>query len=415
MTSLFSAPRRSMPRFGEFVALIAVMMGLTALSIDNLLPAFPAIQAAFQIADANQLQLLVYVYMLGFGVMQLAYGPISDVIGRRPTLMVGLAVYAVGCLLAALAPSFQVLLIARIVQGMGVAAARVLAIAIVRDCYEGREMARVMSLTFAVFIIVPVFAPAVGSATLLIGNWHFLFASMLALGIVVAIWFGLRMPETLHPQYRLPLSARRIAEGMRLTVTTRVSIGYATAVGLMFGSLMAYVGSAQQIFETEVYGLGPLFPVAFGVIAAVMGVASIVNSRLVRRLGMRRLSHAGILGYVVVSLIQVLVALAFEGRPPLLLFGLILASNQFLASLTLSNFNAMAMEPLGAIAGTASSFIGFYTTLVGALLGLTVGQAFDGTVMPLGVGYLCFSVLAVLVVLWTEKGRLFQPHNKDPS
>ena len=202
---------------------------------------------------------------------------------------------------------------------------------------------------------------------------------------------------------------------MRLTVTTRVSIGYATAVGLMFGSLMAYVGSAQQIFETEVYGLGPLFPVAFGVIAAVMGVASIVNSRLVRRLGMRRLSHAGILGYVVVSLIQVLVALAFEGRPPLLLFGLILASNQFLASLTLSNFNAMAMEPLGAIAGTASSFIGFYTTLVGALLGLTVGQAFDGTVMPLGVGYLCFSVLAVLVVLWTEKGRLFQPHNKDPS
>jgi DHA1 family bicyclomycin/chloramphenicol resistance-like MFS transporter len=404
-----------MLQFREFVALIAVMMGLTALSIDNLLPAFPAIQAAFGIADANELQLLVYVYMLGFGVMQLAYGPISDVIGRRPTLMVGLAVYAAGCLLAALAPSFQVLLVARIVQGMGVAAARVLAIAIVRDCYEGREMARVMSLTFAVFIIVPVFAPAIGSATLLLGNWHFLFASMLALGIVVATWFGLRMPETLHPEYRLPLSARRIAQGMRRTVTTRVSIGYATAVGLMFGSLMAYVGSAQQIFETEVYRLGPLFPVAFGIIAAVMGIAAIVNSRLVRRLGMRRLSHGGILGYLVVSVLQVVFALVYDGRPPLLLFGLVLAGNQFLASLTLSNFNAMAMEPLGAIAGTASSFIGFYTTLVGALLGLMVGQAFDGTVLPLGIGYLCFSILAVLVVLWTEKGRLFQPQNKAPA
>jgi DHA1 family bicyclomycin/chloramphenicol resistance-like MFS transporter len=298
---------------------------------------------------------------------------------------------------------------------MGVAAARVLAVAIVRDCYEGREMARVMSLTFAVFIIVPVFAPAIGSATLLIGNWHFLFTSMLALAVVLAVWFGLRMPETLHPEYRLPLSAGRIFEGVRLTVTTRASIGYSTAVGLMFACLMGYVGSAQQIFETDVYALGPLFPVAFGLIAAVMGVASIVNSRLVRRLGMRRLSHAGVLGYLAVSVVQVAVALAYDGRPPLLLFGLILASNQFLASLTLSNFNAMAMEPLGAVAGTASSFTGFYTTLIGALLGLLVGQAFDGTVLPLGIGYVCFSVLTVLVVLWTEKGRLFRPHHKDPA
>jgi MFS transporter, DHA1 family, multidrug resistance protein len=415
MTNPVPSATRVMPRFGEFVALIALMMGLTALSIDNLLPAFPSIQASFAIADPNQLQLLVYVYMLGFGVMQLVYGPISDVVGRRPTLMIGLAIYAVGCLLAALAPSFQVLLIARIVQGMGVAAARVLAIAIVRDCYEGREMARVMSLTFAVFIIVPVFAPAVGSATLLLGDWHFLFTSMLALAIVVAVWFGLRMPETLHPEYRLPLSAGRIFAGLRLTVTTRVAIGYSTAVGLMFGSLMGYVGSAQQIFETEVYGLGPLFPLAFGIIAAVMGVASIVNSGLVRRLGMRRLSHAGLLGYLAVSMLQVVVAVSFDGRPPLLLFGLVLAMNQFLTALILSNFNAMAMEPLGAVAGTASSFTGFYTTLIGALLGLWVGQAFDGTVLPLGAGYLCFSLLALLVVLWTEKWQLFRPHNSAPA
>jgi DHA1 family bicyclomycin/chloramphenicol resistance-like MFS transporter len=407
--------RIRMPKFGEFVAIIAVMMGLTALSIDNLLPAFPAIQATFGIADANQVQYLVYVYMLGFGVMQLAYGPISDMIGRRPTLTIGLVLYALGCLLAAVAPSFQILLAARVIQGMGVAACRVLAVAIVRDCYSGREMARVMSLTFAVFIIVPVFAPAMGSVVLAFGTWHLLFAIMLMLGVVVAVWFGLRMPETLHPEYRLPFSAGRILDGVRTTVTTRVAIGYSTAVGLMFACIMAYVGSAQQIFETEVYGLGSWFPLVFGLIAAVMGVASVLNSTLVRRLGMRRLSHAGVLGYLAASLVQVLVGYAYDGVPPLLVFGSILAVNQFLASLTLSNFNAMAMEPLGAIAGTASSFTGFYTTLIGAVLGGIVGQAFDGTVLPLAIGYLSFSILTVFAVLWTENWRLFRPHHHDPG
>lgn len=397
-----------MPPFREFVAIIALMMGLTALSIDNLLPAFPPIQEAFAIADPNALQMLVYVYMFGFGVMQLVYGPISDVVGRRPTLMIGLSIYAVGCVLAAFAPSFEILLIARVIQGMGVAAGRVLAVAIVRDCYSGREMARVMSLTFAVFIIVPVFAPAVGSATLLLGDWHLIFISMLALTLVLVVWFRLRMPETLHPEYRFPFSAGRILEGVRLTATSRAAFGYSTAVGLMFGCLMAYVGSAQQIFETEVYGLGPYFPIAFGAIAAVMGVAAIVNSQLVRRLGMRRLSHTGVLGFLGISLLQLAAAAFYEGRPPLLLFAAILSANQFLASITFPNFNAMAMEPLGAVAGTASSFIGFYTTIMGALLGLVIGQAFDGTVLPLALGYVALSALTVLIVLWTEKGRLFR-------
>ena len=401
-----------MPRFGEFVTLIALMMGLTALSIDNLLPAFPAIQAAYGIGDPNELQLLVYVYMFGFGFVQLVYGPVSDVVGRRPTLLVGLSIYAVGCLLAAFAPSFAVLLLARAIQGTGVAAARVLAVAIVRDCYSGREMARVMSLTFAVFIIVPVFAPATGSATLLFGDWHLLFTSMLALAVVVAAWFWLRMPETLHPEYRLPFSAARILDGVRLTVTCRAAVGYSTAVALMFGSLLGYVGSSQQIFETEVYKLGPYFPVAFGAIAAVMGVGAILNAQLVRRWGMRRLSHGSILAFLAVSVLQASLAVFYHGEPPLLVFGLVLAANQFLASLAFPNFNAMAMEPLGAVAGTASSFMGFYTTLAAALLGLAIGQAFDGTVLPLGVGYVALSILAVLVVLWTEKGRLFVPQNE---
>jgi DHA1 family bicyclomycin/chloramphenicol resistance-like MFS transporter len=402
------------PTVVEFVALIALMMGLTALSIDNLLPAFQPIQADFAVASENDLQLLVYVYMIGFAIMQLVYGPVSDIVGRRPTLLIGLAVYAVGCVMALAAPSFTVLLVARAVQGMGVAAARVLAVAIVRDCYEGREMARIMSLTIMVFIVIPVFAPAIGSFTLLFGTWHLIFGSMLLLAVVLTVWFWLRMPETLHPEYRFPFSARRIYEGVRITVTSREAVGYSTAIGLLFGCLMGYVGSAQQIFETAVYNLGSLFPVAFGAIAAVMGFASWVNSRLVRRLGMRRLSHVGILGFLAFSLVQLGVALAFDGHPPLFVFGALLATIQFLTGLTMPNFNTMAMEPLGSVAGTASSFTGFYTTLVGAVLGLLVGQAFDGTVMPLTVGYAVLGAAAALVVLWTENWRLFRPHHPDP-
>jgi DHA1 family bicyclomycin/chloramphenicol resistance-like MFS transporter len=407
------AGRSTFPSMVEFVTLIALMMGLTALSIDNLLPAFGPIQQDLGIADENSLQLLVYVYMIGFGIMQLVYGPLSDIVGRKPTLTVGLSIYAVGCILALMAPSFEVLLLARAIQGMGVAAARVLAIAIVRDCYEGREMARIMSLTMMVFITVPVFAPAVGSFTLLLGTWHLIFASMLILALALAVWFGLRMPETLHPEYRFPFSLRRILDGMRLTVSSREAVGYSTAIGLLFGCLLGYVGSAQQIFESDVYRLGPLFPVAFGLIAAVMGFASWVNSQLVRRLGMRRLSHAGIIGFLFFALLQLGAALFYDGHPPLLLFGALLACNQFLTGLTMPNFNAMAMEPLGAVAGTASSFIGFYTTILGSLLAMVVGQTFDGTVLPLGVGYTLLSALCLLVVIWTEKGVLFRSYRAE--
>jgi DHA1 family bicyclomycin/chloramphenicol resistance-like MFS transporter len=407
--------RVRLPRFAEFVALIALMMAVTAVSIDILLPAFPHIQAHFGVAEANDLQLLVYVYMIGFALMQLVYGPASDIVGRRPTLIVGMALFAVGCMLSILAPSFWVLMAARLIQGMGAAAGRVLAIAIVRDCFAGREMARVMSITFAVFIILPVFAPAAGSLILLVGNWPVVFAVMLALAVLLVAWFGIRMPETLNPEYRFPFSAARIAGGARLTLVSRTAMGYSTGVAGMFGALLGYVGSAQQIFETEVYGLGPLFPVAFGIIAGVMGIASVINATLVRRLGMRRLSHAATLGFLAVAILQFGLAVLYDGRPPLALFGLALAANQFLAAIAMSNFNAMAMEPLGAVAGTASSILGFYTTLAGALLGLVIGQAFNGTVLPLGLGYLLLGSLCLAAVLWAERGVLFRPHNPDPQ
>nr|WP_245259672.1 multidrug effflux MFS transporter [Methylobacterium sp. 10] len=384
------------------------MMAVTAISIDNLLPAFPAIQARFSVADPNALQLLVYVYMIGFGVAQIVYGPVSDAFGRRRVLLGSLAVYGAGTGLAMVAPSFEWLLAARVIQGIGAAGGRVLSTAIVRDRYSGREMASVMSLIMMVFLIVPMIAPAIGGAMLLLGSWHYVFVSMLALAGILALWFSWRMPETLHPEFRRPLSLRSIGQAVSLTFRTRVAVGYATALGLLTGCIMGYVGSAQQLFDTGLYRLGALFPLAFALVAGAMGAATLVNARLVRRLGMRPLSHVGLTLFVAVALAQVGIGLVYAGHPPLWLFLTVLAGNQFTISFAMPNFNALALQPLGEIAGTASSFLGFYTTILGAFCGFVIGHAFDGTVLPLGLGYAGLGGSALLVVAWTERGRLFR-------
>jgi DHA1 family bicyclomycin/chloramphenicol resistance-like MFS transporter len=259
-----------------------------------------------------------------------------------------------------------------------------------------------------VFLIVPMIAPAIGGLMLALGSWIYVFVSMLVLAFWLTLWFSLRMPETLHPEYRRPLSPAATWEAIRLTLRTRVAIGYTTALGLMTGCIMGYVGSAQQVFDTGLYHLGPLFPLAFGLVAGAMGAATLINARVVRRVGMRAMSHGGVIAFTLVALVQVGVGFAYQGRPPLVLFLALLALNQFLMSFAMPNFNALALEPLGAIAGTASSFLGFYTTILGALCGFLIGQAFDGTVLPVGIGYASLGVLALLVVAWTERGRLFR-------
>lgn len=398
--------------FSEFVALIAFLMGMTALGIDTLLPAFPPIAEEFGITTANDLQLLVYVYMFGFALTQLVYGPLSDSLGRRPTMIAGLLLFAAGGVFAMMAGSFSALIVARFVQGMGAASARVLAVSIVRDRFSGRDMARVMSLTMMVFIIVPVLAPAYGSVLLLFGGWRFLFGVIFAMVLAMLVWFALRMPETLHPEYRMPLAPGRIAGAVMVCLRNRIAVGYSTAQGLMFGALMGYVGSAQQIFETDVYALGAWFPLVFGLVAGAMGVGAFVNSRWVARFGMRRMAHGALVGHVATSALLLVACLAYAGHPPLILFAAILAFANFLFSMTVPNFNAMTMEPLGAVAGTAASLVGFYTTLLGAALGLYTGQHFDGTVTPLAWGFCVLSALTLVVVLWTEGGKLFRPTQK---
>ncbi|AWK85911.1 multidrug effflux MFS transporter [Azospirillum thermophilum] len=396
--------------FVEFVALTALLMAMTALSIDIMLVALPEIAHEYRLAGANDQQFIITAYMLGFAVGQPFHGPLSDRFGRKPVLAVGLVIFAIGSLGAALAPSFGLLLAARALQGFGAAAPRIVAIAIVRDCFVGREMARVMSFVMMVFIIVPIIAPMVGESILWVGTWPWVFGVLFLASAVALVWSGLRLPETRPAGDRMPLTAAALGNAFHRVVTTRVTVGYTVAAGFMFGGLLSYVGSAQQIF-VDVYKLGDLFPLAFGAIAAAMALASLTNARLVGRLGMRRVSHVAL----IINLLSwgVLAVLGFPQELPLFVFCGFLAVSFFCFGLIGPNFNALSMEPLGHVAGMGSSFIGFYTTAAAALCGWMVGQSFDGTVRPLCIGFLSLGALALLTVLVTERGRLFQ--SREPA
>jgi DHA1 family bicyclomycin/chloramphenicol resistance-like MFS transporter len=388
----------------EFVTIIALMMALSALAIDAMLPALPAISDHFALAGANDRQLVVTAYLVGFALGQPIHGPLSDRYGRKPVLMAGLVLFAAGAALAAVADSFDMLLLARTLQGLGVAAARVISNAVVRDCFSGREMARVMSLAMMVFITVPIIAPAVGAGILLVADWHSIFLVLLAMAGVTAAWVALRLPETRDPADRLPLSLPRLGEAARAVVRTRTTLGYTVALGLLFGILMAYIATAQQIFG-EIYGMGAEFPLFFAALALSVAAASLTNAGLVSRFGMRRLSHIALIGLVVLT--TGMAVAGFPGRPSLVVLSLWLGAAFFCFGLVMANFNAIAMEPLGRIAGMAASFIGFLTTLLGAVGGWAIGQAFDGSVRPLTIGFTFMAWSALAVVLVTERGRLF--------
>jgi MFS transporter, DHA1 family, multidrug resistance protein len=398
-------PRSGDVRFAEFVTLTALMIALTALAIDIMLVALPEIAGSYGVTEPNDRQFVVTAYLLGFAIGQPFHGPLSDRFGRKPILAIGLVIFIIGAAGAVLAPSYSALLAARALQGFGAAAPRVVAIAVVRDRFAGRHMARVMSFVMMVFIIIPIIAPSIGDAIMRVGTWPWMFGFLCLAGIVALAWVSLRLPETRQVEDRMPLSAASLGGALATVTTTRRTLGYTVAMGFMFGSLMSYIGSAQQVF-VDVYGLQHLFPVVFGAVASVMAASSLTNARLVDRLGMRRVSHVAMIGYVAIS--GMLALAGFPEHPPLLVLVLFLAGSFFCFGLIAPNFNALAMEPMGHIAGMASSFIGFYTTAAGALFGWMIGQAFDGTVRPLTVGFAVFGVLALLTVLVTERGSLMQ-------
>lgn len=402
--------RLTIPRV-EFIVLAALLTCLTALSIDIMLPVLPELAEGLGVRDANDRQWVVTSYLGGLVVGQIFVGTISDRYGRLPILYAGLALFVIGAVVASMAASFEWLLIARFVQGMGGAAPRVVVTAVVRDLFSGRQMARIMSLVMITFIMVPVFAPSVGQVLAFVAGWRAPFWALVIVGLVAALWAWRRLPET-SPRHRSTSAGDRVedheppigfVDAFRAVIQCRLAVGYVAATGCMFGCLMSYILSSQQVF-VDIYDMGPMFPIAFGAIALAMAFAGLLNSRIVVRLGMRYVSHRALLAFLGIAIGLAVLSLVYAGRPPFWALWCGLWLQFFCFGLIVSNFNAIAIEPLGRVAGTASSVMGSYTTLSSAALGTIIGQSFDMTTLPLTIGFAVFSGAALIIVLITEGG-----------
>jgi len=397
--------------FAEFVVLAAALLATQAFAVDAMLPALPTIVRELGVANANHGQWVVTAYVVGVGLGQLFWGVLSDRFGRRPILLGGLVLYVFAAAACALTHSFTALLGWRVLHGLA-AASVVVTRSVIRDLYSGRTMARVMSLTFVIFLMVPTVAPSIGQMILLLAPWRFVFIVFAAFAAIIAAWAMLRLPETLHSEFRLMLTVRHIAGAAVTVITDRTSICYTLAVAVMFGALIAYVGMVQQIFAA-VFHRASWMPSMFALCAIFMGLASLLNSRIVERLGMRRISHAALLVYIGVTLGHVLVAAL--GLEQLWTFVVLQSVTMACFSLAVSNFGAMALDPLGAIAGIGASLQGFITTFGGALIGAAIGRNFNGTTLPLAIGALGAGIVSLVCVMFAERGRLFRPHHPTIS
>jgi MFS transporter, DHA1 family, multidrug resistance protein len=400
---------RPRPGFGEFVALVAGLMALQALGIDVMLPALPTIVRALGIEDATRQQWIIAAYVAGMGAGQLIWGILADRYGRRPVLLTGVALYVVAAALSALARDLGPMLLYRFAHGAAAAAA-VVCRSVVRDLYSGRHMARVMSLTFIVFLIVPVLAPSIGQLILLWLPWRWTFGCCAIAAVLLLAWAALRLPETLHPEYRLSITPDHVLHSARLVLTDPISIFHTLATTLMFGWLIAYVASVQQIFAV-VFHRPELMPAMFALCASSMAVSSYANSRLVERLGMRVIGHSALLAFIAVALLHTL--LARMATESMLSFVIFQSVSMACLGLVSGNFGAMAMEPLAAIAGIGAALQGFIASVGAALIGALIGARFNGTTLPLAAGALGVGIAALLLVLLAEKGRLFRPHREE--
>ena len=389
----------------EFVALMAMLQALQALAIDAMLPALGIMSQELGVSDANQRQLVVGLFPVGAGATSLFPGALADRYGRRPVLFWCLGGYVLLNIAAALAPSFDALLICRTLAGGFSSGLIVLTSAIIRDRFGGDRMARTQSLVSMVFMVVPMAAPSLGQGIIAVASWRWIFGVMALLGAAVAVWAWLRIPETLHPEFRQRIEPRAILRNMATVFSTRSAVGYVVGLALIQGALFGYINSSQQLVA-EHFGAGSAFPLIFGGMALAMAVCSLANSSIVMRFGARRVSHVAVLAYVVLGALQ----LWFASRPgeTIWIFAPLMTLNLCLMGFIGANFQSIALQPFARIAGAASSVQAFMRLMVGASLGALIGQAYDGTARPLAMALLGAGILCLLAVLHSERGKLFR-------
>lgn len=396
-----AAPNQPLKRV-EFVTLLAVMISILALSIDAILPALGIIAQDLKLSDSNDAQLVITSMFLGFAIGQILAGPLSDIYGRKPIIYVGYIIFITGCLLSYIAHEFWLMNIGRVLQGLGAAAPRIVGIALVRDGYQGRTMAQIMSIVMAIFILVPAVAPAIGQLVMLVAGWREIFLMLLLVAIVPFVWLAMRQPETLRAEDKRKLSLKNILLGIAEALSYRSVLGYTITSGLIFGAFLGYLNSAQQIFQ-DIYKTGELFAVYFGVASLAIGASSIFNSNLVMRFGMRLMTWRAFIALTILSTAFGIFVVMNGEAPNLWMFMAWLLSIFFCIGIVFGNLNALAMEEVGYMAGLGAAVFGSLSTFISLPLGWAIGVYFDGTLLPLILGFTTMGSLCLIMMVWTDR------------
>lgn len=388
--------------FSEFVALMAFVTCFVAMSIDLMLPALSQIGQDLEVLRDNDTQLIITTIFIGVAIGHIFYGPLADVVGRKPATYLGFAIFILGTSISLLSYSMDMMLLGRFLQGLGAAGPRIVTIAIVRDKSEGPEMARVMSLIMTVFVLVPVVAPIIGQGILWLSGWRMMFVFLLVAALAILLWFGLRLPETLTVEKRSKFSVKIVMNSFKEVISNRVAMAYVIASGLGFGAFLGFLNSVQQVLQ-DLYHLGAKFPFYFAVLATGIGVASFINSKLVMRFGMKTLVLGTQMITVIISLLALISTFWLGAVPPLwcvmVYFMLVLMG----IGLLFGNLNALSMEPFGHIAGLASGLIGGVSTLIAVIAGMLVGQAFNQTLIPIMLGFILLPGLSFAMTYWASR------------
>jgi len=386
----------------EFTILVALLMSVVAISIDALLPALGIIGTALQLDNPNKVQYILSALFLGMAIGQLICGPLSDATGRKKVLYIGVSLFLIGSVICLFAQDLNTMLIGRFIQGLGVSGPYVSAMSIVRDQFSGRQMAKIMSLVMLIFIAVPAIAPSIGQGILLLSSWKMIFAFYVAYALLITSWIFFRLEETLPKERRIAFSTSSFMDGFKEVLCNRVTIGYTLCMGLFFGSFIGYLNSSQQIFQVQ-FNTGKMFTVYFGVLALVFGLASLVNSQLVEKIGMHKMCRQSVLVMVISS--GVFLAVHFIMPITLWMF-LIFASILFFSfGLIFGNLNAIAMEPMGHVAGIASAIIGSLSSIMSLCIGTTIGQLYNNTLIPVTTGFLTLSLISLLIMHFVDADK----------
>ncbi len=396
-------------RPNEFIALVAMLTALVAMSIDTMLPAVGQIATELGASNPNDRQFIVLAFFAGMMVGTLIFGPVSDSVGRKPAIYVGLVLFIAGALFCMVSTSFPMLIAGRLLQGVGAASPRIVSMAMVRDGAKGAEMARIMSFVMSVFMLVPIFAPSIGQGVLYIASWRYIFAGFVVAAVVVGLWLAMRQSETLTEENRREFSVGKLMDSAGQVFKSPVALGYTLAVGFIFAAFTTFLGTSQQIFA-EQYAQGDGFALWFGGLACGIAISMILNGMYVKKIGMQRISQWALYGFIVDWLTMLLMCFIFNGHPPLPIVGVLFFISFFVSGMIFGNYNALALEPMGHIAGMAAAISGALSTFIAVILGGLAGRQYNGTLFPITIAFVVFGLMALIFSTWAERGRVQKSH-----